>query len=29
LDMEIQITSGEEAFVDTIKAAIKKEKQVK
>ena len=25
LDMEIQITSGEEAFTDTIKAAIKKE----
>ena len=29
LDMEIQITSGEEAFVDTIKAAIKKEKPAK
>jgi len=29
LDMEIQITSGEEAFVNTIKAAIKKEKPVK
>ena len=29
LDMEIQITSGEEAFVDTIKAAIKKEKPSK
>ena len=29
LDMEIQITSGEEAFVDTIKAAMKKEKPAK
>lgn len=29
LDMEIQITSGEEAFEDTIKAAIKKEKPAK
>ena len=29
LDMEIQITSGEEAFVDTITAAIKKEKPAK
>ena len=29
LDMEIQITSGEEAFADTIKAAIKKEKASK
>lgn len=29
LDMEIQITSGEKAFEDTIKAAIKKEKPAK